>query len=136
MPEPEFRLAVSLEASLALSEDPAKVKVAMANALGDARYSLQKGERLLRMTSDDPRSIKRLHDQLRDRHVRAAARNLLYHGREGRRTTVMLNRQAANAGVLVLCGTAGESPMGPMFFAIESKELDSVIQWPTSYETG
>lgn len=136
MPEPEFRLNVTLEASLARSEDPAKVKVAMANAFGDARYSLQEGARLLRMTSDDSRSIKRLHDQLRDRHVRAAARNLFYRGREGKRTTVMLNRQAANAGVLALCGSAGESPMGPIYFAIESKDLDAVIQWLTAYETG
>lgn len=133
---PEFHLRVTLEGLVALSEDPSRVKAAMANVLGDSLYQIEEGARTLRITSDDPRSIKRLHDQLRDRHVRAAARKLLYAGRDGNTASVMLNRQAAYAGVLVLCGSEEESPLGPLYLTVVSDELDSVIQWLTAYEAG
>ena len=133
---PEFRLRVTVEASLSLSEDPAKVKAAMLNVLGEAGYTLEEGSRLLKMAADDPRSIKKLHDQLRDRHVRSAARRLFNLGRQGNSTRVMINRQAAHAGVLALCSAPEESALGPIYLTIESRELDAVIQWLTAYEAG
>ena len=88
----------------------------------------------MKITSDDPQCLVKVHDQLRDRRVRAAARRLLMTGREGSRTTVMLNRQAATAGIVVLCSSEAESPLGPMYLTIESRELDAVIDWLTAYE--
>lgn len=106
------------------------------NVVGDSRHSVEEGKWLLRITSDDPRSVERLHDQLRDRHVRAAARRLLLAGKQGDRTTVMVNRQAAAAGVVALCSTEEESALGPMYLTLESKQLDSLIRWLTAYESG
>lgn len=133
---PEFRLRLTLDSPLSPSEDAQKVLGAMMNVIGDSGHSVEEGKRLLRITSDDPRSVERLHDQLRDRHVRAAARRLLLAGRQGDRTTVMVNRQAAVAGVVVLCSTEAESALGPMFLTLESKQLDSLIRWLTAYEEG
>ena len=135
MPPPEFNLRVSARASLAPSEDPAKVKTAVANVLGECRHTLEEDSRWVTMNSEDSVCLRRLHDQLRDRHVRAAARKLLLAGREGSSSTVMLNRQAAHAGVIALCGSEEESPVGPILLTIESKELDDVIEWLTAYET-
>ncbi len=136
MPQPEFRLRVTVEASLAQSEDPGKVKAAVSNVLGECRYSVNEDSRRMAITSDDVASITKLHDQLRDRHVRAAARRLLISRREGNRVTMMFNRQAAHAGVLVLCGSEAESPLGPIYLSIESENLDGVIEWLTAYESG
>lgn len=133
---PDFRLRVSAEAALSPSEDPARVRTAVANVLGECRLAIEEDSRRVGMTSEDSASIMRLHDQLRDRHVRAAARKLLLRGQEGKKTTLMLNRQAAHAGVLVLCGSEGESPLGPICLIIESDRLDEVIGWLTAYETG
>lgn len=108
----------------------------MGNVLGDSAYSFEEGKRSLRAASVDPRSIRRLHDQLRDRRVRGAARRLFASGREGDRATVMLNRQAAFSGVLVMCSSEAESPLGPLYLTIESKDMDAVVQWLTAYESG
>lgn len=132
--QPDFRLSLTLESGLSLSEDSQKVLGAMKQVLGDSRYSVEERSKSIRITSDDPKSIGRLHDQLRDRHVRAAARRLLLLGRAGDKTTVMVNRQAATAGVIALCDSEEESALGPMYLSIESKQLDAIVRWLTAYE--
>lgn len=131
---PEFS-SVSLEAGLAPSEDSEKVLGAIENILGEVSQSAQKGTHTIRVGTSDPRSLDRLHDQLRDRRVRAVARRRFDAGRSGSKTTVMINRQAATAGVVVLCDNAEESPLGPIYLTIESKRLDEVIEWLTDYPT-
>jgi len=135
MPRPEFGVRVSLEASVAPSEDPAKVRSAMSNVMGECERSVDEGPRRIRMRSEGSASLTKLHDQLRDRHVRTAARKLMMLERSGKETSLMLNRQAACADVIALCGSEKESPLGPLLLKIESKELDSVIQWLTAYES-
>ncbi len=130
---PEFN-GVSLEATLAPSEDMEKVLGAMKNVLGDALYALTRNPGLLRMETSDQRSLDRLHDQLRDRHVRAAARKRLIAGRSGDTTSLMISKQAAAAGVVALCDSAEESPLGPLRLTVESRRLDEVIQWLTDYD--
>jgi predicted RNA binding protein with dsRBD fold (UPF0201 family) len=127
---------VTVEAALALSEDPSKVRTAVENVVGECRHSLLEDTRRVVITSDDNASVIRLHDQLRDRHVRAAAKKLLMVRREGSRSTLMFNRQAAHAGVLALCGSEAESSLGPIYMTIESDRLDDLIEWLTAYETG
>ena len=136
MQQPDFRVRVTAEASVAPSEDPSKVKAAVSNVLGECQVSISEDPRKIVMTSSESASLVKLHDQLRDRHVRAAARRLLITRREGDRVTVMFNRQAAHAGVLVLCGSEGESPLGPIYLSVDSESLDEVIEWLTSYESG
>jgi len=123
-----------LEARLAPSEDPEKVLSAIMNVLGKVSHSIEKGNRLIRVETPDPSSLDRLHDQLRDRNVRAAARRRLIAGRSSDRTSLMINRQAATAGIVVLCDSAEESALGPLCLTIESRNLDKVIEWLTDYE--
>lgn len=136
MSRPEFSVRVSVEASVRPSEDPVKVRKAVENVLGECRHDVEEGPRTVKATSDDVASVRLLHDQLRDRHVRAAARRLLLAGREGDRTTLMLNRQAAYSGVLVLCGSEEESPLGPIYLTVESDRIDDAIEWLTAYAEG
>jgi uncharacterized protein len=133
---PEFTGRVRVEAEISPSEDVEKVALAVLNVVGGAQGSLEKSDAKVRFESSDLGCLDRLHDQLRDRHVRSAARRILLVGREGGRATVMLNRQAAAVGVIALCGTPEESPLGPVYLTIESRPLDGVIDWLTAYEAG
>jgi uncharacterized protein len=136
MAQPDFRVRVIARAALRPTEDPAKLRNAVENILGECRHDVEEAPRSVRATSDDVASIRVLHDQLRDRHVRAAARRLLLMGRERDKSTVILNRQAAYAGVIVLCGSESESPLGPIYLTIESERVDQVIEWLTGYPEG
>ena len=133
---PDFEFTVTVDASVSPSEDPKKVKEAAANLVLGSKYELREVEASVRLTTQDPRALWRLHEQLRDRHVRGAARRLLLRGTEGNISTLLINRQAASAGIIVLCNSEPESPLGPLFMRIASEQLDQIIQWLTVYGEG
>jgi uncharacterized protein len=128
--KPDIKVEVRVIADVLPSEDPHKVAMAVSQVLGGTE--VPSGESRVEFASSDLGSLTRLRDQLRDRHVRAAARRALVNGREGDTSTVMLNRQAAATGVLVICGDPEESPLGPIYLNIRSKNLDAAIDWLTA----
>ena len=133
---PESPLGVSLRARLAPSEDAEKVLNAMKGILRGSSHTVEATPRELRVESSDPGSLDGIRDQSRDRHVRAAVRRRLVAGRSGHKTTVMINRQAATAGVVAICDSEEESPLGPIYLTIDSDRLDEVIDWLTNVQTG
>jgi len=135
MPHPEFRVRVRLEATVSPSEDPVKVAGALQNVVEGA-HEAKTGGGGASLTTDDVNAVSRIRDQLRDRHVRSAARRQLLLNTTGGTTFMMLNRQAAAAGVVAICGTAEESPLGPIFVTFESENLTGVIDWLTAYGEG
>jgi len=132
----EFRVKLVVEGEVAPSEESENVQRAVENVLGNCVHRVERSPSTIRVASEDPRSLDLVHDQLRDRRVRATARRLLLANREGKSTTVMLNRQAAFVGVIVLCGGESESPLGPLYMTVASEELDSLIEWLTAYPSG
>lgn len=124
---------IELRASVAPSEDPLKVLAAMREVLGDCDYTVEEGETSIRLRSSSQGCLQKLHDQLRDRHVRDAARRLMLRLLEGDKLSLILNRQAAAAGVLALCTSATESPLGPLKLEIESDSPQKLIDWLTAY---
>jgi len=124
------------KADISPSEDPDKLVGALEKILGQSTGNISLGSRAVRLVTDDARVLLRIRDQLRDRHVRSAARRRLLLNREKNSTSLMLNRQAATTGVLVVCGSPEESPLGPIHLTIESVRLDAVIDWLTSYSEG
>jgi len=131
---PEFRARLTLVASVSPSEDPAKVVGAMRNVLGDDQANSAIRLSSVKLVSDDGKSLARLRDALRDRHVRSASRRQLLLKTSGRSASLMLNRQAAAAGTIAICGSPEESPLGPIYLTIESEKLQAAIDWLTAYE--
>jgi len=133
---PEFRARVVLEATISPSEDPNKVAEALGAVVGEAPHEVPEGSRTARLVIEDPQVLARIRDQLRDRHVRSAARKQLLVSKSGRSAVLMLNKQAATVGVLALCGSEEESPLGPIYLTLESDGLDEAIEWLTAYAGG
>ena len=124
---------MTLEATVSPSESIEKVLSAATNIIGEAPSITNASLTKVRVESASSKSLERLHNQLRDRRVRGAARRRFLSGRSGEKSVVMLNRQAANAGVLALCDSEQESPLGPIYLTIESKVLDELIDWLTDF---
>jgi hypothetical protein len=132
----DFKVEVTLEATVAPSEDPKKVLGAMKNILVE-NFVLEEGSgRTIKLVSEEASSLNVLRDQLRDRHVRGAARKLLLSEMKGDSTSLMLNRQAATVGVVALCSSADQSPLGPIYLTIRSKQIATAIDWLAAYEEG
>jgi uncharacterized protein len=134
--KPDLKVSVSVEARVSPSEDPQKVAAAVEGALGGFEHTVEAGRHSVRAESSGSGSLDRIRDQLRDRHVRSAARRLLLSSKKGRSTVLMLNRQAATAGVLALCSSEDQSPLGPLYLTIESEDIDGVIDWLTGQGSG
>ena len=136
MSQPEFTAEVSVEATISASEDPLKVATAVGNVVGAGPEFVELGKERARLRTGEPKALIWIRDKLRDRHVRSAARRQLLLNKDRRSTSIMLNRQAAAAGVVALCGSPGESPLGPIYLSVRSKRLDAAIDWLTAYEEG
>jgi predicted RNA binding protein with dsRBD fold (UPF0201 family) len=131
--ETRAEVAITLRASIAPSEDPAKVLSAARNVLGDCAYQVEEGEGSITIRSSGRGCLQKLHDQLRDRHVRAAASRLLLRMSDDRRVTVLLNRQAAAVGTVALCTSGVESPLGPLVMEIRCESPEALIEWLTAH---
>jgi len=131
LPEPKGKL--TLEAEVSPSEDPEKVLQAMKNVVGEAECDIATDYHSVRLVTEDPKALAHIRDQLRDRHVRAAAGRQMILKSSGLSTSLMLNRQAAAAGVIALCGSPDESPLGPVYLNIESERIETLIEWLTAY---
>jgi predicted RNA binding protein with dsRBD fold (UPF0201 family) len=136
MSQINFSAMITLKATISPSEDPAKVVGALEKVTGQTIDVVTSGPRVAKLVTDRANTLIRIRDQLRDRHVRSAARRRLLLNREDNSTSLMLNRQAATTGVLAICGSPEESSLGPIYLTIESEKLDAVIDWLTSYSDG
>ena len=133
MSPPELHAKLAMEAMVSPSEDPEKVLQALKNVVGEARYDTTTAPRSVRLVTEDPRALAHIRDQLRDRHVRSAARRQMLLKSSGRSTSLMFNRQAAAAGVVVLCSSPEESPLGPIYLVLESENIDATVDYLAAY---
>ncbi len=132
---PDLPVTTLVEASVSPSEDPARVAATAAWVLGQTG-TLREARGKVTVEGRGTEVLVTLRDQFRDRRVRSAARRLLLQRREGDTTRLMLNRQAAAAGVASLCRDPQESPLGPLYVTVVSPRLGEVIDWMTSYAEG
>ncbi len=86
---------------------------------------------MIRIQGDSLSSLENLRLILQRERIRAAARAVLFRGRENNRILVFLNKQVAYAGHVSFCAPEGESPLGPIRLEIESDDPEGVIDWVT-----
>jgi predicted RNA binding protein with dsRBD fold (UPF0201 family) len=125
-------LDITVEAQVKSTESKEKVAKAITNLFprpGDLRFE---HDRIVLVFSD-LEALKLLKDQFRDRRVRSAARRLLIANQDegSLQTFLLLNKQAATAGIGSLCDDPRESALGPIVLRIRSSQLPRVIDWMT-----
>ncbi len=126
----EDDLKVMVSTPLKRSEDHGKVRSAIENVLGRG-VSLKEKDGQLHFVGFDEEFLYPLYKALRKRRTLAVARRLLLNNGEEGKTHILLNKQAAFVGTLVVCEDEAESPLGPIELTIETKNLDSFIDWLT-----
>lgn len=122
-----------LRAEVSPSEDRAKVLLAARNVLGECSYDVEERDDSVVLRSSQLGCLQRMHDQLRDRHVRDAARRLLLKSIEGHQMRILLNRQAAFVGVIAAVSAAEESPLGPLVLELTYEKPEELLDWLTLY---
>jgi predicted RNA binding protein with dsRBD fold (UPF0201 family) len=120
------------EAQVKHTESKEKVAQAISNLFPDGGELRFEDDRVV-FASIKLESLQHLKDQFRDRRVRSAARRLLLVNQEqgDLQTHLLLNKQAATAGIGSLCDDPRESALGPIVLRISSPELPKVIDWIT-----
>lgn len=129
MSPPDFEARLVLEATVSPTEDPLKVAAAIGNIAGIDAGAVSLGKGSARLVTTEVRALEHVRDQLRDRRIRSAARRQMLLNSSGLSTSLMLNRQAAAAGVVAICSTESESPLGPVYLTLSSQKLDDAIDW-------
>lgn len=130
----EGTVAIVVRAELSPSEDPEKVLTAARNILGDCHYELGRSAGVVVLRSSQAGCLQKIHDQLRDRHVRNAARRLLLKSIEGTHLRILFNRQAAFAGVIAVVSGGEESALGPISLELDVNEPLKLLDWLAPYQ--
>jgi predicted RNA binding protein with dsRBD fold (UPF0201 family) len=126
---------VLLRAEVSRSEDPDKVLAAARNILGDSPHELERRPDAILLKSSGLSCLQKIHDQLRDRHVRNAARRLLLKSVEGTHMRILFNRQAAYVGVIAAVSAAEESPLGPVVLELDVNDPLKLLDWLVPYQS-
>jgi predicted RNA binding protein with dsRBD fold (UPF0201 family) len=132
--EREIEFLIEVKARINPSENPEKVLDAIVKLLKESKTETEFGEETVVVRTRDFRSLKHIKDMLRDRRIRAAARKLAEESKKENTFSLLVNRQAATVGILSLCSSKDESPLGPIEIVFSSDRIDELIDYLTSLE--
>ncbi len=109
------------------SEDPKKVEQAITNILADVDVKINKES--IRVTSKSLESLKKIYEAIKSHHSKNAYRRQLNQNMSDDSCWFYLNKQAAFANSVALCSESEESPLGPIKIVLNSKSIQTVIEW-------
>lgn len=124
-------VTVRVETEVNPTEDEAKVKVAVANLIGEVPAVIRPSQvgRILTAEAQGRAALENLRNLLRRDRVRSAARKVLFKSLRGRTIAFFLNKQVALAGHVSFSQETGESPLGPIRVTIECENPGELIDW-------
>jgi len=126
----DIKVDVQISVVVNASEDLLKVFTAVKNIYGNAEpIEKQESNNLVIWKFNGVKALNNFYRKIRERQIITAARRLLLRNIKKDSTWVLLNRQAAYVGNIVLCDEEAESPLGPIILKIESPQLMQVINW-------
>lgn len=120
-------LKVYLTAEIHPSEDPEKVKKAVMNVVDpkdEAKVELMKD--MIRVEASE-NTIKKILQAVKDKDVVPLMLRLLNEGKKGDKFYLMLNKQAAYVGHIVMCDDPRESPLGPINVEFDSEAIQFLL---------
>lgn len=124
---PNVSCKIEAYAAVNPSEDPDKVKTAVANVLVASDFQYKEGS--IKATSKELESLSKIQESIEKKRSNRVYRRQMRFNRDNDTTWFYLNKQAAFVDVIAICEEAGESALGPIKVIIHSKEMDTVIDW-------
>jgi hypothetical protein len=129
IPKLDVTVSVQISAKVHASESSSKVSKAIENVSGGVKPIKVEEDGFTIFSYDSEVALHNLFRKIRERRVIAVARRLLLKGVVGDTTTIMINKQVAFSGGIVLCEEEDESPLGPIYVKIESSNISKVVDW-------
>ena len=123
----DAEVQIEVSANLNNSESFEKVSAAIKSVLFESSAAKQEGSVVLR--SKNIRDLSRVYDYIRSKQTISVVRSRLLRNLNGNDTFLLLNRQAARAGAVVICDSDAESPLGAIRLALKSPDISKIIDW-------
>ena len=127
MKTPDVSCKIDAYCSINPTEDPKKVEQAITNVLVDVDVKISKES--LKATSTSLESLKKIYEAIHSHKSKNAYRRQLNQNLKDESSWFYLNKQAAFADTVALCSESEESPLGPIKIILNSKNIDTVIEW-------
>ena len=127
MNTPNISCKIDAYCSINPSEDPIKVEQAITNILVDVDIKINNES--LRATSTNLESLQKIYEAINSHHSKNAYRRQLNQNMSDESSWFYLNKQAAFVNSVALCSESEESPLGPIKIILNSKNIQTVIEW-------
>jgi predicted RNA binding protein with dsRBD fold (UPF0201 family) len=127
MKTPDVSCEIDAYCSINPSEDPKKVEQAITNVLVNVDVEINK--ETLRATSSSLESLEKIYEAIHSHQTKNAYRRQLNQNLRDDSSWFYLNKQAAFVNTIALCSESEESPLGPIKIVLNSKNIDTIIEW-------
>jgi predicted RNA binding protein with dsRBD fold (UPF0201 family) len=127
MKTPDVSCEIDAYCSINPSEDPKKVEQAITNVLVNVDVEINK--ETLRATSSSLESLEKIYEAIHSHQSKNAYRRQLNQNLRDDSSWFYLNKQAAFVNTIALCSESEESPLGPIKIVLNSKNIDTIIEW-------
>jgi predicted RNA binding protein with dsRBD fold (UPF0201 family) len=124
---PNVPCKIEAYCSINPSEDPTKVKQAITNILFDVDIEINKES--LKATSTNLESLEKIYESIHSHRSKNAYRRQLNQNLRDDSSWFYLNKQAAFVNTIALCSESEDSPLGPIKIVLNSKNIDTIIEW-------
>ena len=122
----EAVVQIDISANLNNSESVEKLSTAITNVFADSPS--KQGESVV-LKSNGVECLSRVHDYIRSKQTISVVRRRLLRNLAGNETFLLLNRQAAYSGSIVICDSESEAPLGTIKLTLKSPTISKVIDW-------
>ncbi len=126
-----MNIEVIATAKIYPSEDANKVITAIKNVIDNAVIKINDNNIIAIGKGKD--ALRLIYQQSKAREVLGVLKKRLLDNLIDKQTWFYINKQAAYAGVIVVCDDIEESPLGPIKIEIRSDKIDDVIEWLTRF---
>jgi hypothetical protein len=124
---PDVLCKIDVYCSVNPSEDPKKVEQAITNVLVDVNVKINNG--ILNATSTNLESLGKIYEAIHSHRSKNAYRHQLNQNLRDDSSWFYLNKQAAFVNTIALCSESDDSPLGPIKIVLNSKNIDTIIEW-------
>ena len=130
MTTPNLDCKIEVYCSLCPSEDPQKVKHSVSNLFADIK--IKHSQDSIKADSKNIADLEKIQQTIHSRNSQKTYRRNLTKNLINDTTWFYLNKQAAFVGTVALCEEAEESPLGPIKVFLQSKNIETIIDWLVS----